>query len=358
LRILYISNQSSFTGGAPRSLFEFLQNIDRKKIEPFFASIFDKDLAKAIKGLGIPFFVLNPSSYSPPFFAFNSISKLFRIIKKYKIQLIHNNQSNDALYSWVPAKLSNIPLVIHHRDPSFFKRDRFLLHSVNANIAISTWQNEHNLSNKGILIHNAILLDKFHILNHSKYDKSSEKIKVGLLGRIMPYKGQDTFIKAASIVLKEYQNVQFLIVGDLKDPTSQEYINKVKDLVSELEIENSVNFLGYTPESWRIIPSFDISVIPSRKEPFGRVIIESMACGKPVVATNIWGALDIVTAETGLLVEPANPDALAQAIIELIASPQKRYDMGAAGRKRVEDLFTMDTMLNKIYQLYETLLEK
>ena len=355
--VLYFSSQKNFVGGAPRSLYGILKNLDRRKVTPHFASIHDDDFSQAIQKLGVPFLhISQKNSFTPPFFALGSVNVITKYIRDKRIDLIHNNQCDDALYSWLPAKLTNTPIIIHHRDPSFYKRHRFLMNTVDANIAISNWQNEKNLHRKGVVIHNGIDLNKFKASDSIDKNDSSKSLIVGLLGRIVFIKGQDVFIKAASLVLKKYENVQFLIIGDDQDSSSQEYIQQIKSLVKELGIEDSVSFTGYIADGLSMIPSIDISVIPSRKEPFGRVIIESMACKKPVIATNVWGALDIVTPETGLLVPPDDPEALADAILTLINSPELRWKMGEAGYRRVKENFTIDQMMKKIYQLYDAIL--
>ncbi len=357
---MYLSNQKYFNGGAARSLYELLEHLDRQRVNPYFASIYNDKVAQRIKELEIPFFQISRRTrFTPPLFAFSNVGSIIKYIHQNKIDIIHNNQCDDALYSWLPAKLTSTPIIIHHRDPSFYKRSRFLMKYVDANIAISSWQNRTNLSNNGIVIHNGIDLKNYPTMKneeHHLFEPDNGKTKVGLLGRIMPYKAQDIYIKAAALVLEKYNNVQFLIIGDDHDPSSLEYIESLKSIIRELRIQEEVLFTGYIPESWTILPELDISVVPSRKEPFGRVTIESMACAIPVIATNVWGALDIVTPETGILIPPDDPEALAEAILVLLNSPEKRRVMGEAGRKRVEEFFTIDFMMQNIYKLYDEVL--
>jgi len=359
--VLFFSNQNSFKGGAPRSLYEIISNIDRDQFNPFFASIHDGELAKKIKEINVPFLHLDQKNpFTPPFFAISSIIPIIRFIQKNKIDIIHNNQCNDGLYSFIPGKITRTPIIIHHRDISFYKRSRFLSNHVDANIAISSWQNEKNLDKKAILIHNGIVITKFKTEKSIKkrfLEPDDGKVKIGLLGRITYVKGQDTFIKAAALILEKYSHVHFYIIGDDKDPASQDYIELIKSLVTDLNIKNSITFTGYLPQSWKFLPELDISVVPSRKEPFGRVTIESMACAKPVIATNVGGAMDIVTPETGILIPPDNPSALANSIIKFLESPKLRSRMGKAGRKRVEEYFTISKMLHNIQNIYYSLLE-
>jgi len=359
IKVLYVSNIAKIAAGASRSIFSLISNLDKEKVQPFFASIYQDELAKEIMQLGVVFHKLKTGYLLHPLLSIASFSGLVDFIKEYSIDLIHNNQCGDAYYSWLPAKFTQTPLIIHHRDPSFYKSSKFLMNRAQANIAISSWQNEHNLNNKGVVIHNSIELDKYSMENKSKRLISyNGNLKVGLLGRLAPYKGQDVFIKAAALVLKQAPDVKFFIIGDDQNSSYKGYIDSLKSLVSELGLQDDVIFTGYVPGGWEILPELDISVVPSRVEPFGRVIIESMACGKPVIATNVWGALDIVTPETGILVAPGDPEALAEAMMKLINSPEKRLSMGIAGRRRAEEFFSVDLMMNRIYTLYYDVLSR
>lgn len=358
IKVLYISNLDSFKGGAPRSLYEIITNIDRSKISPFFASIHDGELAKEIKKCGVVFHKVNEGYSFHQLLSLSAFPGLVRFIKKHSIDIIHNNQCGDAYYSWLPAKFSGTPMIIHHRDPSFYKSSKFLMNIADSNIAISSWQNEHNLENKGIVIHNAIDVKKFSTEkpDNRQFGITDNEIVVGLIGRITHDKAQDVFIEAAARVVKDHEKVRFLIVGDDKDKNHAQYIHSLKYLVDELDLHSKVFFTGYIPNGNEVIPNFDISVVPSRREPFGRTIIESMACGKPVISTTVWGALDVVTPKTGILIPPDDPNALASSIIKLIESPELRVAMGKAGRKRVEEHFSINNMLEKIYNVYYSVL--
>jgi len=361
LKILFISTSDNFAGGAPRSLVELLCNLDRTKISPYFCSPYRGIIFEKVIEMGIPVLKLpEPTDRTPPFFALNSISPLIRFIRNNKIDIIHNNQVNDALFSMIPAKITHTPLIIHHRDPTFLKSHRLLTSMADANIAISTWQNDKNLLGKGVVIHNGINLDDFLIVKpglEMEIIAEEQEIRVGLLGRIMIHKAQDIFVQSAYLVLKSTKKVKFFIAGDDQDATSAAYIARVKKLVIKLGLEEKVIFTGHIDTPADFYQSMDLIVVPSRKESFGRVIIEAMACEKPVIATNVWGALDIVTPETGILVEPENPNALAEAILGLIQDPIKRQLMGKNGRKHVENNFTIEHTLKKIYALYERVLQ-
>ncbi|MCZ7551708.1 MAG: glycosyltransferase family 4 protein [Anaerolineales bacterium] len=354
INVLYISNQRDFLGGAERSLFELITNIDKEQVTPYFASSQDGELCSAIKDLGIEVLQLKPFHIRKPAPIVPITADLISFIRKNKIQIIHNNQCVDSYYSWLAGKITRTPIINHLRDTQYYRLDRFLIKHVDCNICISNdLYNRFSASNVA-LIHNGIRLDQF-LLDHRPNRDGQEIVRVGLVGRIAPQKGQDTFIKAAKLVLDACQNVRFEIYGDINSETSLEYKKQLRSLPEELNISEFVKFMGYAHNVANALNNLHISVVPSLREPFGRVVIESMASYLPVIGTRVGGIPDIITNETGVLVEPNNPSALAEAILFLVENPSIRRKMGEAGRVRVEEYFTIDKVVSKIMTLYKDL---
>ena len=118
-----------------------------------------------------------------------------------------------------------------------------------------------------------------------------------------------------------------------------------------------VNFLGWRSDIDEIMPLFDIFVLPSLNEGMGRVLVEAMAAGKPIVASNVGGIPDLVEHDrNGLLVPPGDEKALAASIKQLINDPEKAKLMGQRGRKRCNQ-FSVEAMVAKIDNLYQELLQ-
>jgi len=104
---------------------------------------------------------------------------------------------------------------------------------------------------------------------------------------------------------------------------------------------------------------FDVFVLSSLNEGMGKVVVEAMASGKPVVATRVGGIPEVVLDnDTGLLVEPMNIDSLAQSVISLLKDEKRSMAMGEAGRRRAKAIFSKDEMIQKIYRLYNEFLYK
>lgn len=361
INVLYVSNQKRLLGGAERIMHDLITHIDRSKVTPFFASTYDEELALLIKQSDVSYLKLSEFHRSNPLPYFYSQLQLILFLLKNRIQIVHNNQCQDAFYSWLPAVATNTRTIIHHRDSSpFTSRDLFFINHVDCNLCMSNWQNEHFLDNRAILVHEGIDLARIPIqLNDHQtqlVNKTRKELVIGMAGRIAPIKGHHTFIAAARIVLDQEPETRFVIVGDTNSGYYADYYQQLIDLIDSLGMCERVIFQGFMRNPEEIYPQMDVFVVPSLREPFGMVLLEAMAFSKPVVATNIGGPQDIVTDQTGILVPVNDPAALGAAILRLIHDQQLRKDMGNAGRERVETYFTMEKSLARLYEIYDDLL--
>jgi glycosyltransferase involved in cell wall biosynthesis len=169
---------------------------------------------------------------------------------------------------------------------------------------------------------------------------------VGLFGRIAPWKGQHIFLKA----LVELPDVRGLIVGEaLFTGEDRRYSQELRELAAQLGIADRVQFTGFCSDIVPLLLSVDIvahcSISP---EPFGRVIVEAMLAGRPVIATRAGGVTEIVTDNnTGLLVEPGDAHALAAAIQRLIKDRDFAAEIGRTAIRDAEERFGLDRILRQ-----------
>ncbi len=191
-------------------------------------------------------------------------------------------------------------------------------------------------------------------------DVSAARASLGLeqarviltVGRLTPRKGIDTVIRALPSVIERVPNAVYMVVGEGEDRT------RLEELAHERGVSDHVLFEGTVPFSQ--LPSTynlcDVFVTPSRSAPpsvegFGIVFLEANACGKPVIGARSGGIPDaIVDGETGLLVEPDDEPALAEALISLLSDPARCQALGAAGRDRVERACTWDVAHDHLFQ--------
>lgn len=175
---------------------------------------------------------------------------------------------------------------------------------------------------------------------------------IATLGRLHEQKGHVHLLEAAKKLIPEHPDALFLIAG--YGPLR----GQLENLAQELGIQKHVRFLGYRSDVTRILAAADIFALPSLWEGMSNALLEAMAAGKPVVATDIDGNLEqVVSGETGLLVPPGNVESLANALTELCGNPGKAEAMGQCGRRRVETVFPVERMTSTTLDLYARLLE-
>ena len=168
-------------------------------------------------------------------------------------------------------------------------------------------------------------------------------------------KGHKYLIEAAKIVLGKIKNVKFIITGSSQGNNGHEM--ELKNMVKNYGLEDKIIFTGYRKDIKNIIALMDIFVFSAVGEGFGRVLIEAMALQKPIVAANSGGIPEIVVdGKTGILVPERDLLSIASAIIKLINEKDIRVKMGMAGRKRVEEMFTIERHVKGIEGEYYKIL--
>jgi glycosyltransferase involved in cell wall biosynthesis len=177
---------------------------------------------------------------------------------------------------------------------------------------------------------------------------------IATVGNIRRVKGHDVFIKAAASVAAQFPEVSFNIAGEVLEP---EYFVELQTLIRDLKLSDRFHFVGGVNNLREYLSTADIFVLPSRSEGFSNAIVEAMAASLPVVATNVGGNTEAVTAGvSGLIVPSEDPAALAEAITWLLTDPSKAREMGAAGKKLASEKFTTDAMMHQITLAYASLL--
>jgi glycosyltransferase involved in cell wall biosynthesis len=179
----------------------------------------------------------------------------------------------------------------------------------------------------------------------------SKKPLVSFVGKFTQFKGIDVLLKAAAIYEKQLPEVQTVLVGH------GELWDEMHSLQKELGL-TGVHFIGHQPQDKvaRIYNAADISIVPSRVEPFGLVAVEALACGTPVIATNAGGLPDFINEDVGRLVPVDDPDNLAQAIIGEIESNTKR-SKGVNANHFAYESFTWEKQVGKMIELYQEAIE-
>jgi glycosyltransferase involved in cell wall biosynthesis len=202
-------------------------------------------------------------------------------------------------------------------------------------------------------VYNGIDLDEFYQAEDQGKIRNSLQLQentplIMQIGRLSIQKSPLNFVEGARIILTKLPKVQFVMVGS--GPLS----TMVKKRIRDLGLERKIILAGAHKQAFRLIPAADIVTLTSLWEGTPYSLLEAMAWQKPVVATSVNGCPEVVSnRETGLLVPPNDPDKWASAVMEVISNPSMAETFGKAGRRLVEEKFTITRMVQSISDLYE-----
>ncbi len=365
MKILYSCLSKSW-GGLEMSLIWGAEKLLQNNIDIDVLCYPGSQINLEAQKLGINCITLKTSGYFNPL----QLIKLAGILKDNTYHIIHTQLSKD-LWTIVPALnylKSNIPLLLTKQmESAVIKKDFFhkrLYEKVNYVLAISNTIKENVLytcpvpEEKVILHYTGTDLKKYNPSNADRNKIRTEfrikdtELVIGMLARISYGKGYEELLRAARILIDEFSNLKFLLVGD-SSPDEREYCEKIKKLAEDLSITGKVIFTGFRKDTADILSAMDIFAFPSYAESFGYSLVEAMAVEKPCVGTNSHGVLDIIQdGVTGYLFNKKDENDLASKIKLLINSPEKRIKMGKAARQRVIERFDSEKQTEKLIELY------
>lgn len=362
-KILYL-NHVSYIGGAEIALLNLLTYLNRETFAPV-AFVPEGDLADAIHQLKIPCVhipVLDGlNRYTLPRFI-KVVPQLAARIYKEAPDLLHANTNFTSEYSGVLSRWTKTPTIGHIRDIEPLGRmGRWTIRQNIKVIAISEavkryliseWVSEHQI----VRVYDGVDLRQYRPRQPISPDNS---IIVGLIGQIGERKGHLYLLEAARRLLQTHPDLRFWIIGKEPAHSKEHYTDRLYQYVKENHLEQQIEFWGFRTDIPELLSRLDILILPSLQEPFGKIVIEAMAMAKPVVATNVGGVPEIVEdGKTGLLVLPGDSGAICQALQQLIEDQGMRDQMGREGRKRVEQMFSLEKHVHKIEQVYAEILSR
>lgn len=246
----------------------------------------------------------------------------------------------DVLHRWLYSHVHTmiaISTVIHHNIVATHPIDAKRVKTVHFGLDLRYFQPQ--------------MLDRQQLRRQLGY---SEKEKViGIVGRVQASKGYFEFLQMAE-ALKRRPDVRFLMVGGASRGEDSEAA-RILRYIDERGLRDRVQWLGFRKDVPALMATMDICTFPSHAEAFGLVIIEAMAMQRPIVSSNCDGVLDIITDEVnGLLVPPKNAAALTAAVERLLDQAALAEQIARRGRLRVEVDFNIETMIQKIREIYES----
>jgi len=286
------------------------------------------------------------------------VPKLAEIIRKEGIDVVHARSRMPAWVAFFACRQTGTAFVTTCH--GYYKKHFFSLVMGWAKRVIVPSQviARHMIEDFAVPYDRIRLIPRSVDLNKFKYtavDKRTEKsFNVGIIGRLTPIKGHLHFIKAMAKVARANPDVNIWIVGDA--PSSKDaYKEQMRVLVKRLGLEECTEFLGTQKDIPGILSHLNALVLATTtQEAFGRVIVEAQACGVPVVATAVGGVIDIIEdGKTGLIVPPADPQAMADAVIKIMEDKSLASKMAEAAYKKVLEKYGVDLMVERTLEVYQ-----
>ncbi len=381
-RILYIHNSADIYG-ASRSLVRLLGVLDLGKFDPLVMLPEEGPLAEQFRALPVRVIIFPAlsvidravfKSWRLPFFLLGipvSVLRLWRILKREKIDLVHTN-TGVVLSPGLAARMAGVPHVWHIRDwfqefAGFWRfYEKWMRAFATRIIAVSgPIAGQFTDRAKVCVINNGFDPAEFELGDprvgvafRETYGLGAAPV-VGCVGRIkLQRKGQEVFLRAAGILKARGISAKWLVVG-APFPGNESHLEALRDIVREHHLRDDVVFTGELKDPRPAYAAMSIFVLPSAQpEPFGGVVMEAMCMGLPVIATNIGGSTEqVADGESGWLVPPNDPAALADKLEMLLRDEALRKFFGEAGRRRIAERFTLKGMVEKITAVYDECLK-
>lgn len=364
--ILFTSHTSEFKMGGQISLFNIVKRIDREKYRPFLLCPGTGNLSHNFKEIECP----SLYHHFPQLKVLNIVKivicflSTINILKKQDINLVHSDHPTDTFYLSICSKVLRIPIIWHTRVSSGSRLDQFNFRLATAIISVSdSVANRFSPRNrrppKHRIIYNGVDCSLFkpdpNEADRKKFGFGKDKRIITTVCQLIREKGIFELIEAARITCAKSKTCRFIIVGEGTDKITEEIITTIK----QKRLDGYVHLVGFKKDIPSILNDSDIFVLASHIEGFPRSVIEAMACGKPVIGTDVEGVREAVEDNvTGLLVPPKDPIRLSEAIQKILWDEGKIKAMGQAGRERAENLFSILQNVHQIENVYQELLSR
>jgi glycosyltransferase involved in cell wall biosynthesis len=355
MRILQVCSVTTF-GGGERHLADLSRALADLGHEVYAASVPGSQLWSELSFLNnTRTLALSRGNYV------KNLTGLAAFVRSHGIEIVHAHAARDYHLAAMAVKLAPRARLVLTRHVLFPLRriNRPLLKRVDGVIAVSRAVAE-SLRRNGVIdsakitvVHNGIDTHRF---NGSVARSGELPIVVGTVGHLAPIKGHDIFLRAAALISAHRPEVRFTVIGEDKSP-QMDHRRSLENLVAELGLSGIVTMPGWRDDMPALLSSLTLFVSAARSEPFGLAIVEAMAAGLPVVAAVSEGAMEIIEdGFSGKLVPTDDPEALAQAINDLLDNPLERLRLGHNAQLAARERYSLARMACDTEQVYREVL--
>lgn len=372
MNILYLIDFWASPGGTERHLSYLVTHLDKSRFRPHVI-IFNYQpnaLVDHAKANGIEVIHLPVGRYYTPW-AFLQAFKLARLIRERRIDIVQTFHYKSDIYGAVVARLAGVRHIISSkRDAADYKSAfRFFMHKLvrpitQRYIAVSGVVADVIRRKEGVqdrlisVIHNGVDLHRYLVPDAAAKAAARQRLGfdaddfvIGMSAWFRPEKDHQLLFDAFTAVLARAPEARLALVGD--GPMFEHY----RAWVARNGLQDRVRFVGAVDDVRPWLQGFDVAcLVPRMNEGFSNSVLEKMASGLPVIVTDIGGNKEAVAdGENGFVIKPGDGAALVKALMLLHDDADKRAAMSVASRRRVEQLFSLQSMIDRHDQLYTAL---
>lgn len=368
VRVAYCLDSMEGSGGTESNAVRTAEAIDPSRVQlTVFAMRPEGPMRARYAAAGVPV-VPTPriATLVAPYTA-GQVVRLARSFREHETEVVHCHDTYTNWFAGLAARVAGIPLLTSKRWIGGERR-HLLLSRVAYRVSTRVLANSQGVArtlieSDGVSGRRVVVVPNFvedaAFATPSAADVASRRAAwgvgsrhpvIGCVARLRPEKGQETLLRAAARLIDRWPNLGVVLVGDGPQEMT------LRTLAAELGITDRVFFTGHQPNRPNPHALFDVSVLASDHEGFPNTVIEAMAAGRPVVASNVGGVPDAVRDEqTGLLTPPRNPAAVADALARLLDAPQWAAALGVCGQEIAHAEFTRAPVLEHLMTLYHEL---
>jgi glycosyltransferase involved in cell wall biosynthesis len=363
MKILHINTEKTWRGGEQQT-FNLLKGLKERNISSHLICQPGSPMAQKTKKAQIKVFPVAMHGEADLFAGF----RIRALINRFNYDILHSHTSHaHSLAFWASFGTKTRRIVTRRVDFSIFRHSFLKLSGIKYRymadfyIAISNKIKEV-LVNDGIPARHIFVAHSG--INPNRFDdagkdylvaefniKNSEQVVINV-AHLAGHKGQQYLVRAIPLVLAKIPSARFFIVG------GGELMGKLKTLAASLGLKKELIFTGFRRDVGAFYQIADLFVMSSVQEGLGTAVIDALALGKPVVAAKSGGIPEIIhDGETGRLVAPADPVALAAGIVELLTHAERAKQMASQGQTVVREKFSIETMVDKNIEIYQQILK-
>jgi sugar transferase (PEP-CTERM/EpsH1 system associated) len=346
-------------GGTEYGVIKLVNGLDPALVSSSICSTTPATAVKSLLRPGVSLYECTRRDGNDPLLVW----QLFRLFRRVRPDVVHTHAWGTLCEGLIAARLAQVPVVIHGEHgtlqlkPRQARAQRWAWRRAGHLLSVSSRLADRMAERVGIprdqvtVIRNGVDLSRFVPVDRHEARRAiglpPDTLVFGAVGRLVPVKNHALLLDAAAELASGGVACSIVIAGD--GPLR----GSLEDRVNALGLSDRVRLLGHRSDVEQVFAALDVFVLPSRSEGMSNTILEAMASGLPVVATNVGGADELViNGETGLLVPEGSAPALATALRTLATDATRRRAMGRAGRLRIERQFSLTTMIREYEGFY------